>query len=90
MRVELFNTPDRHPYGMLEGYKNAAEKESVLALILKKCIEVSSLTNPVITVHLHPAMVEDGLLEEAGDRQYKLTKKAIGLLWAYYGKEDSQ
>jgi hypothetical protein len=87
MDIKLFDTPSKHPYGMLEGYKNASEKESVLAVILTKCIEAGVFV-AVETVHSHPSMVEDGLLKEVGECKYTLTTKAMGLLFSVYGREE--
>lgn len=85
MNIADFNTPTQHPYGILRGYGRAHEKEMVLAIILKKCIEAGGFV-AVETVHNHPAMVRDGLLEQVADRRYKLTPKAKGLLYSEYGK----
>lgn len=83
MNINDFTKPKDHPYGMLDGYTNAYQKESVLAIILKKCIDVGDFV-AIETSHSHPTMVNDGLLEKTTDRKYKLTKKAIGLLYSQY------
>lgn len=83
MQISDFTEPKSHPFGMLSGYEHASEKESVLAFMLSKCVEAGDFV-AVTTTHSHPTMVSDGLLEEAGDHQYKLTKKAIGLLYSQY------
>ncbi len=84
MQVTDFVMPDKHPFGMLQGYQHAAEKESVLAIILRECVQAGDFI-PIKTVHEHPTMVSDGLLEEV-DGKYKLTKKAIGLLYSQYAR----
>ena len=85
MQISDFIEPKSHPFGMLSGYSHASEKESVLAFILSECVKAGDFV-AVQTVHDHPTMVTDGLLEEAGERQYKLTKKAIGLLYSQYAR----
>lgn len=85
MDINQFEKPSANPWGMLENYTNASQKESVLVFILTKCIEAGEFV-PIETKHSHPTMVKDGLLEEVDERRYKLTKKAIGLLYGYYGK----
>jgi len=84
VNISEFRRPESVPIGLLEGYRHAFEKETVLAIILGKCIEAGGFV-AVETKHDHPKMVEDGLLEKVGDREYKLTKKAIGLLYGEYG-----
>jgi len=86
MNINDFEKPKKHPFGMLEGYNHAYEKESVLTVILRKCIEINNFT-AIKTVHNHPTMVSDGLLEKIADRKYKLTKKSIGLLYSQYAKK---
>jgi hypothetical protein len=55
-------------------------------MILKKCMEEGDLATPIQTKYSHPTMVSDGLLEEAWGNTYRLTTKAIGLLYVHYGK----
>lgn len=86
MNIKDFNAPTAHPFDLLPGYKNAYEKESVLQYILSRCIEAGEFI-AVETIHDHHTMVTDGLLEEIGDREYKLTTKAIGLLYSQYGRQ---
>lgn len=83
MQISDFVMPTEHPMGMLSAYSEAYQKEGVLAFILGKCIESGGFV-PVKTKYEHPAMVADGLLERTGDFEYKLTKKAIGLLYSHY------
>lgn len=83
--ISDFHRPADRPWGMLQGYERAAEKESVLATILLACIEAGDFV-PVGTRYKHPSMVSDGLLEETTEG-YKLTKKSIGLLYSIYGKD---
>lgn len=86
MQISDFNPPQEHPFGMLSGYRNASEKESVLAWVLKKNIEAGRF-EPVDSEYDHPTMVADGLLSEHGERRYALTVKAQGLLFSVYGRE---
>jgi hypothetical protein len=89
MNINDFRQPPLpHPYGMLEGYSHACEKETVLRVILEECIEKDDLDATVEMRFSHPTMVTDGLLEEVGEKQYKLTKKAIGLLYSQFFKEE--
>lgn len=87
MDIDLFNRPKEHPFGMLEGYKHALEKEVLLARILTTCVNAGSW-EIVETAFEHPTMVQDGLLEQHGPRQYSLTEKAKGLLYAHFHKEN--
>ena len=88
MKPQDFNTPKKHPYGMLDGLgsSNTYECESMLALLLTKFINQNSW-DAVITTHSHPKLVQAGLVEKVGEKQYKLTIKAKGLLYNHYGKE---
>lgn len=85
MNINDFEKPSNHPYGMLRGYENANEKEAMLAWMLIKCIEAGDFCM-IETKHDHPTMVEDGLLEKVADKNYRLTKKAIGLLYSQYAR----
>lgn len=84
MDITLFSKPETQPYGMLGTSANAYQKEQLLAWFLSKCIEAGAF-GTVKTKYTHPTMVEDGLLEEV-EGGYKLTIKAIGLLYSVYGK----
>lgn len=68
------------------GLSNTNECESMLAWLLNKSIEQDSW-DAVTTTHKHPKLVQAGLAEEIGEKQYKLTTKAKGLLYSHYGKE---
>lgn len=87
MNINGFEVPTKHPCGMLEGFhlEHTYQSESLLAWMLNKCIEAGDFIS-VRTKFRHPGLVKAGLLEEDGDG-YKLTRKAKGLLWAWYGKE---
>ena len=87
MNINDFNPVTKHPFGTLQGYRNACEKESVLAFILRECQRQKKF-DVVWTNHNHPTMVSDGLLEKVEDKKYKLTTKAIGLLYSVYGKDE--
>ena len=86
LTIDDFVKPEAHPYGLLEGYRQAFEKENVLAIALKKCIELNAINATFETIHNHPTMVNDGLLTKVSDRRYCLTRKSIGLLFSRYGK----
>lgn len=87
LTIDNFTEPKDHPYGLLQGYSHASEKESILALLLTHCLVEKDLYASKEFVYEHPTMVEDGLLEQTGNRTYRLTKKSIGLLYSVYGKE---
>ena len=84
MTVNDFNKPDAHPWGMLEAFTNASQKERMLVFILTKCIEAGDWI-PVASKFEHDSMVSDGLLEQVEEKTYSLTVKAKGLLYAFYG-----
>lgn len=86
MNVSLFTAPTVHPFGLLRSYDNASEKESTLAYILIECIKAGAFVS-VPTIHDHTDMVKDGLLIAEDGKRYRLTTKAIGLLYSVYGKE---
>ena len=87
LTVDDFQIPEKHPYGMLGGYRHTAEKESTLAFILKKCIHAGDLYTMIPLSLNHRDMVSDNLLVEFPDNHYRLTTKAIGLLYSVYAKE---
>lgn len=89
MNVDLFVRPTSHPFNMLEGYTNASEKESVLAWILRECIDAGDWV-VVKTTHNHSTMVLDGLLERVTERQYRLTEKSKGLLYTQFHKVEKE
>ena len=89
MNITDFEEPKAHPFDLLHGYNNAYEKEGMLAFLLSKCIQAGKF-KAVETIHSHPTMVDDGLLEQVGERKYKLTKKAIGLLYSRYAKAEAE
>lgn len=84
-----FEAPTQHPFGMLNGMglKNTHENEAFLASLLMICQKRGSWSS-INTQHTHPALVTANLLEETGNFQYRLTRKAKGLLYAYYGKDE--
>lgn len=86
MDIHDFNKPEEHPYSLLEGYTHAFEKERTLAIILRGCCDAGDLDAAIETTHRHPTMVTNGLLLEAGERRYRLARKAMGLLYSVYGK----
>ena len=89
LTIDNFNEPTEHPYELLQGYSQAGEKETVLMLLLQYCYAEGDLYAAKEFQYSHPTMVEDGLLEEVGERTYKLTKKSIGLLYSVYGKDNT-
>jgi hypothetical protein len=88
MKPQDFNVPKQHPFGMLTGLglSNTSECESMLVYLLSKSIEQGSW-DAVTTTHKLPKLVQAELVEEIGERQYKLTIKSKGLLYSHYGKE---
>ena len=87
MDINDFNPPDRDPIGMLDGkVVNASEKETILTLLLAHCIQEKNLDASFEFMYQHPSMVNDGLLIHEGGTNYRLTKKAKGLLYGYFGK----
>lgn len=86
MNTDNFESPNKHPYGMLDGYNHAYEKESLLAYMLVKCLQEQDLYAQIKLNYNHPDMVNEGLLTDCGDNFYQLTKKSISLLYAVYGK----
>jgi hypothetical protein len=86
MNITLFNKPERHPYGMLDVYNHAHEKESKLAWHLVRCVEAGEWLPIESQEWIYDAMAEDGLLIDHGE-WYSLTAKAKGLLYGYYAKE---
>lgn len=88
MKPQDFNVPKQHPFGMLTGLglSNTSECESMLAWLLSKSIEQNSW-DAVTTTHNHPKLVQAGLVEKIGEKQYKLTTKAKEFLYSQYGKE---
>ena len=85
LKVSMFEMPNNHPFGMLEGYHNAYEKEMLLSVMLVKNIDNNSFM-PIVLEYDHPELVEDGLLLQTGNREYALTEKAKGLLYSVYYK----
>lgn len=82
-----FKNSDLHPYGMLKGYSNASEKESLLAWMLSQCIKAGDWV-AIPCKYSHDALVSDGLLLETEQaRCYRLSEKAKGYLYAFYSKE---
>jgi len=88
LTVDDFGPITKHPFNMLEGYQNASEKENTLAFILSKALEIGSLNAVVKTNSNYPDMVGCGLLIEVREGEYRLSRKAIGLLYSVYGKEN--
>ena len=86
MNTDSFEIPNKHPYGMLDGYDYAYEKESLLAYMLVKSLQEQNLYAKVKLNCNHSDMVKDGLLYDYGDNVYQLTKKSVGMLYGVYGK----
>lgn len=87
--IEDFSRPDRHPYSMLTGLgmKHAYEAEAHLAWHLCQIVDRGWL-GPLECKHEHPRLVNAGLLIDHGGKVYELTRKALALLYAEYGKAD--
>jgi hypothetical protein len=86
MKITDFFLPERHPFGMLDGYEHAWKKETTLAQLLRRCIIERNEDFVVETMLSHDDLVEDGLLERLGENIYRITDTALQLLSAYYGK----
>ncbi|MGG6263164.1 hypothetical protein ACQ4M3_07780 [Leptolyngbya sp. AN03gr2] len=91
MKPSDFNRPTSHPWGMLTtlNLNNVSETEAFLAGLLIKCIEAGdwiALETQTNEDHLCTA----GLLTkvEGKEKTYFLTRKAKGLLYVHYGKEE--
>lgn len=89
LQVSDFDIPKSHPFGMLEGMrlKHTLENERFLAWMLVQCIEAGKWI-AVKTSDPHETLIECGLLAKEGDHLYSLTKKAKGLLYCHYGKDE--
>ena len=83
MDISDFVIPNHHPHEMLNGYAHAYEKESFLAFMLKRSIDAGGFVG-IQTMDNEDDMVELGLLDKTGEQEYKLSKKAIGLLYTQY------
>lgn len=81
--IEDFENYTNYPTGLCSGFKQGFEKENMLAFMLGKAIEAKDLNTVIDTDHTHPTMVQDGLLEEVGAKQYKLTTKSLSLIYAH-------
>lgn len=82
--ITQFRASDRHPFGMLahfESYGN--ESESLLCYFLNQCVESGSWITIQLN-HEQPRMVSRGLLEDLGERKYRLTDAAKALLLRYF------
>jgi len=86
MNIDNFETPNKHPYGMLDGYNHAYEKERNLVYMLIKCLQEQDIYAKIKFNCNHSDMVNEGLLTDCGDNVYQLTKKSVGLLYSVYGK----
>lgn len=84
---DMFEYPNMHPSGMLAGeyLSNTYECENLLAWFLSKAKEAKAF-DFVTTMYEHPELVSARLLEQRGPNEYRLTKKALGLLYTVYGK----
>lgn len=87
LSIEDYEKPKSHPFSMLEGEENASEKESFMAWCLSQCIKAGNLDAEFKTVANEDGMVGIDMLEKLGDKTYRLTRKAKGLLFAHYGKQ---
>ena len=85
MDISDFSNPTEHPWGMLEGTKDAYEKEGNLAWFLMRCIQAGDIYVAIQTRLEHYDLVHLGLANREGPCLYTLTEKAVGLLYAYYG-----
>jgi hypothetical protein len=86
MTIRAFQMPTRDPFGMLSGYKDAAIKENVLRWFLGKCVQCGDFVS-IACREDYSELVKDGLLQEKVRGEYRLTSKAISLLYPFYKKE---
>ena len=70
---------------MLEGEKNASEKESFMAWFLGQCIEAGEINAEIKTRNDEDYMEGLGYLKKVQKQTYRLTTKSKGLLFAHYG-----
>ncbi|BAS55309.1 hypothetical protein NIES2135_54120 [Leptolyngbya boryana NIES-2135] len=83
-----FEKPTKHPFDMLRGYRNACQKESLLAWMLSQCVEAGEWI-AIPCQYQHDDLVKDEILIPTEQECcYRLSKKAKGLLYSVYGKED--
>lgn len=89
LMIDDYKEPKQHPFGMLAGIPHACEKESFMAWFLLKCIDAKNIDAEIETKSNEDYMCGEniGLLEKVRNQTYKLTKKAKGLLFAYYSKD---
>ena len=85
MTIRAFQKPTRDPFGMLTGYANAAIKEGVLRWFLEKSIQFGDFIS-IASREDYSELVKDGLLQEKVRGEYRLTAKAISLLYPFYKK----
>lgn len=87
--IELFRKPTDHPWGMLPNMRHGFEAEQTLVYVFNRCIEAGKWIN-VACRQTHPGLVDAGLLSEPEETPdaylYRLTEKAKGLLYGYYGR----
>lgn len=86
LSIEDYKKPDSHPFGMMKGERHASEKESFMAYCLSQCLEAGNIDAEFKTVANEDGMAKIGMLKKVGDKTYRLTRKAKGLLFAHYGK----
>lgn len=86
MTIRAFRMPTSDPFGMLNGYENPAGKEKILRWFLERSVKVGEFVT-VSSRSDYSALVRDGLLQEKVKGEYRLTSKAISLLYPFYKKE---
>ena len=86
LTIKDYEEPKSHPYGMMRGEHHASEKESFMAWFLRQCITERSINAKIKTIGNEDCMVKIDMLKKVANKTYQLTRKAKGLLFAYYGK----
>jgi len=89
MYINQFTKPERHPFGMLDGFglKHTSQDENHLAFILTECIEAGEF-KPIKRKYSLESLVDIGMLRKVADGHI-LTRMGKGYLYAYYGVDDT-
>ena len=86
MKPEDFNKVTELPIGL---GMDKIEYEECACIALNKHIEGNIPFNePTQFEYYHPDMVKNGWFNDHQNKNYTLTKKALGILWGKYGKNN--